>query len=231
MHAVHNDETTKIRCWSPLWTWQENAPPWHVIKSLSAMQKARVKLRQNVWTWSTIYLSEKWLEEIRVETRKDKSLRSLSEAILAGWSEERRDTSEETHHSFNMRDELTVQDGLIFKKNSFIILAVYDETWRWRSTCHTWELKPLLARHVSWDETVHLNINVCREFDTWYPPNKNKQNKTKLRSHEIPLRPWKKIGTDISTDANKDYLVTMDYNSNFWDVDRLSGTRWSATVL
>lgn len=39
MHAVHNDETIKIRCWSPLWTWQENAPTWHVIKSLSAMQK------------------------------------------------------------------------------------------------------------------------------------------------------------------------------------------------
>ena len=35
-------------------------------------------------------------------------------------------------------------------------------------------------------------------------------------SHEVPSRPWEKIAADISTLDGKDYLVTIDYYSNFW---------------
>lgn len=39
-------------------------------------------------------------------------------------------------------------------------------------------------------------------------------------SQEVPSRPWEKITTDIGTLDGKDYLVTIDYYSNFWEVDR-----------
>lgn len=50
---------------------------------------------------------------------------------------------------------------------------------------------------------------ICRELDT------TSQTKETLMSHEVPSRPWEKIAADISTLDGKDYLVTIDYYSNF----------------
>ena len=50
-------------------------------------------------------------------------------------------------------------------------------------------------------------------------------------SQEVPSRPWEKITTDIVTLDGKDYLVTIDYYSNFWEVDRLPSTKASTTIL
>ena len=43
-------------------------------------------------------------------------------------------------------------------------------------------------------------------------------------------RPWAKIGTDLFQFQNKDYLVTIDYFSNFFEIDYLSTTT-SNTVI
>ena len=42
-------------------------------------------------------ISDERLNEIRVETRKDQSLRSLSETILVRWPEDKKDAIELTH--------------------------------------------------------------------------------------------------------------------------------------
>ena len=66
---------------------------------------------------------------------------------------------------------------------------------------------------------------ICREFDsTTYP-------KETLMSHEVPSRSWEKIATDVFTLDGKYYLVTIDYYSNFWEVDRLPNTKASTTIL
>jgi len=47
----------------------------------------------------------------------------------------------------------------------------------------------------------------------------NKQQKETLFSHDVPNRPWAKIGADLCTYAGNDYLVTVDYFSNFWEIE------------
>ncbi|CAC5364598.1 unnamed protein product [Mytilus coruscus] len=51
-----------------------------------------------------------------------------------------------------------------------------------------------------------------------------KQQKETLISHEIPSRPWSKVGIDLMTFQSKNYLVTVDYYSNYWEVDHLEDT-------
>ncbi|KAK3715610.1 hypothetical protein QZH41_009028, partial [Actinostola sp. cb2023] len=63
----------------------------------------------------------------------------------------------------------------------------------------------------------------CREYETAQP-------KEPLMSHEIPERPWAKVGIDILTFQGTDYLVTVDYYSNYWEIDRLENTK-SATAI
>ena len=66
---------------------------------------------------------------------------------------------------------------------------------------------------------------ICREFDM------TSQAKETLMSHEIPSRPWEKIAADIFTLDGRDDLVTIDYCSNFWEIDRLPNTKVTTTIL
>ena len=68
-----------------------------------------------------LLISDQRLEEIRAETRKNQSLRELSETILVGWPESKEDAPALTRPYFSIRDDLTVQDGLVFKGNSVVI--------------------------------------------------------------------------------------------------------------
>ena len=43
-------------------------------------------------------------------------------------------------------------------------------------------------------------------------------------------RPWEKIGTDLFSWDNNDYLLTIDYFSDWWEVDRLHSTTSTAEI-
>ena len=52
-----------------------------------------------------------------------------------------------------------------------------------------------------------------------------------LMSHEIPVRPWQKVGTDLFSLKDKMYLVTVDYFSNLWEIDSLGQDTSAKTVI
>ena len=43
-----------------------------------------------------------------------------------------------------------------------------------------------------------------------------------LISHEIPQRPWSKLGMDIFTFSGKDYVLVVDYYSKYLEVSHLA---------
>jgi hypothetical protein len=51
-----------------------------------------------------------------------------------------------------------------------------------------------------------------------------------LMSQEVPERPCAKVGVDLFKFGDIEYLCTVDYTSNFWEVDRLDTTE-SHTVI
>ena len=56
--------------------------------------------------------------------------------------------------------------------------------------------------------------DICRRYES-------RQQKETLIPHEIPSRPWAKVGTDLFQVKNSHYMVTVDYYSSFIEVDRL----------
>ena len=60
-------------------------------------------------------------------------------------------------------------------------------------------------------------ISKCETCNTFQPA----QPKEPLIFHEIPQRPWEKIGCDIFTFNNRDFLCTVDYFSDYFEIDEL----------
>lgn len=44
-------------------------------------------------------------------------------------------------------------------------------------------------------------------------------------SHEVPDRPWAKVGVDLFAFHEQNYLIMVDYLSGYFEVDRLNSKR------
>jgi len=67
-----------------------------------------------------------------------------------------------------------------------------------------------------------IQCEICSQYSA-------KQAKETL-SHEPTDRPWEKVAVDICNLDDKDYLITVDYFSNFWEIDRLRDSEASTCV-
>ena len=172
------------------------------------------------------------LLRIKEATSNDKAMKSLRDVIMSGWPEEKCLLPSEILVYFHFRDELTVQDGLIFRGDRVVIPASLRQ-----------EIKE--AIHSS-----HVGIEGClrRARECVYWPGMNadvkefissceicasegkSQAKETLMSHENSDRPWEKVGIDLFDLRNQTFLVTVDYFSNYWEVDRLEGTKTKDVV-
>ncbi|CAG2232155.1 unnamed protein product [Mytilus edulis] len=174
-------------------------------------------------------ITEERQKLIAQSTQQDKTLQQLIKTIENGWNNSEHPS--ELDPFYNVRDELSVQNGIIFKGDRCIIPnAMRNEIL---SQIHT-----------------HIGIEGClkRARECVYWPRMNselrdyiskcdvcqslamKQPKETLKSHDVPSRPWAKIGTDLFTLSGNDYLITVDYYSSFFEVDRLYDTS-SKTVI
>ena len=107
-----------------------------------------------------------------------------------------------------------ITDGLIFRSERLVIpkelrKSVLSEL----HVGHTGIDGSLRRAHeiVYWpgmtnDMREHTQkCETCREFE-------HSQAKEPLMNHELPSRPWQKVGVDLLHVNKKDYLVTVDYN-------------------
>ena len=68
-----------------------------------------------------------------------------------------------------------------------------------------------------------LKCDICRSVD-------NHQQKETLISHDVPDRPWAKVGVDLFTFNQTNYLIIVDYFSGFWEIDPLENTTASHII-
>lgn len=64
---------------------------------------------------SCVPISDPRLEEIREETQADEPMQVLTKVILQGWPDDKSSVPPLAFPFFNQRDELAVQNGLIFR--------------------------------------------------------------------------------------------------------------------
>ncbi|XP_028839495.1 uncharacterized protein K02A2.6-like isoform X3 [Denticeps clupeoides] len=179
-----------------------------------------------------IHIAEERFKAIREETSRDRKLQSLIKVIQDGWPMSKKDLPRDIAHYHSFQEELSTQSGVVFRGERVVIPDNLrgDIVQRIHSSHLGIEGCLRRAREcVYWlgmndqIKTFVEKCDICRSMDV-------KQPKETLWSHELPSNPWSKVGTDIFTLDNRSYLITVDYLSNFWELDYLPDTK-STTVI
>ena len=157
------------------------------------------------------------LDEIQKETMRDVTIQALQAVIQDGWPETKTNLSHHITPYFHVRDELSVQNGMVFKGDRCVVpeslrpkilskthtshIGVEGCLRRARESVYWPGMSAAVKNYVSQSE-------ICRAHET-------SQQKGKLRPHKIPDRPWSKVAVDLFELNNRHYLVTVDYYSNY----------------
>ena len=144
----------------------------------------------------------------------------LRDIIRIGWPENRALAPQCVRPYFDVRDELTIQNELVFKGQQIVVPAVLR--------------KELMEK----THTSHIGIEGCirRARDTLYWPrmtteikeyiskcdvcmtHRTSQGKEPMLQHEFVTRPWARVAADLCEFDNRVLLVVSDYYSNFIEV-------------
>ena len=173
------------------------------------------------------------LEELRKETAQDEELQTLSDVIHEGWPE----TLSEAHKYdrrrrqvielyWNSRDELTIEDGLVYKGHRLVI------PFKERSGV----VKSLHESHIGIEGTLRRardivywpgitaqlkdHLSRCGICNRYQP----EQCKEPLKPHDVPNWPWQKVGVDLFVLDGQSFLIAVDYYSGYFEVQDMSST-------
>ena len=63
------------------------------------------------------------MNQIREETSKDPVLAVLHKVVLSGWPSERKEVPEQIRVYWDLRNEITLYDGILYKSRQVIVLT------------------------------------------------------------------------------------------------------------
>ena len=146
-------------------------------------------------------ISQERLAEIQKETLNDPSLQRLKKTIIKGWPNNKAKVAEDIQQYFSIRDELSVQDEIVFKGQRCIIPKSLRKTIKQKLHRSHGGIQSCLRRArevVYWPGmTKELTdyIQQCETCNTY----SSEQQRQPLIPHEIPERPWQRVACDIFT--------------------------------
>ena len=181
---------------------------------------------ERVENTTALALSNDWIQQIRQVSASDPVMKTLQKVIQEGWPSKKADVPEIVRPYFSIRDELVLEGELVLKGQRLVVPAVIR--------------KDMLTMIHS----THIGVEGCirRARDSLYWPgmgteikeyiqrcgvclaHRSSPGKEPILQHEVPERPWSKVGMDLCEFHGRTLLVIVDYYSNFIEVDRVNKT-------
>ena len=170
--------------------------------------------------------------ELSENTKHDPVLMKLSDYIINGWPKYISDCDLELKQYWPMKNELSVQYGIIFRGNRVVIpsllrhkfLLELHEGHLGQNKCKSKARELLYWPGMSQDiDNVVIACDICSKYSS-------QQQKEPLLPHPVPKYPYDRVGLDIFTCDTKDYLIITDYFSSFPEVFPLNRTTSTALI-
>ena len=170
--------------------------------------------------------------EIKKKQEADEECQVLRKLCKEGWPETVDQLHEKAKPYYSFREEIVENHGFIMKSSQIIIPK--DMRKEMIKKIHAGHLGIELCRQrarssVYWpgiSKDIESEVKRCGTCQKY----RNRQQKETLISHEIPEKPYTKVGADLFTLFNKDYLLVVDYTSKDFEVSILNDTT-SMTVV
>ncbi|CAB3998030.1 Hypothetical predicted protein [Paramuricea clavata] len=143
---------------------------------------------ETINTMKYLPISDERLKEIQRETKSYESIQVLATVIRQGWPEQKEDLPNVVTPYFNIRDEMSIQDGLVFRGERVVIpqairskmLGKLYNSHLGVNGCLNRARECLYWPGISNDIKNHVSTcEACREYERSQP------NET-LCSHEVP---------------------------------------------
>ncbi|KAL1262289.1 hypothetical protein QQF64_007554 [Cirrhinus molitorella] len=172
------------------------------------------------------------LLEMKTETRNDSVLPMVKRFVLNGWPEDKRELPDQAKPYWDYRDELTVEDDILLKGNRITIPQSKQRFMlhKLHASHQGIEKTKRLARDIMFWPGMSTQITdliskcpVCNTF-------KRQNCKEPMLGHDIPHWPWQKVGSDLFEFDSEQYIVLVDYYSNFIEVDKVKNIK-SPTII
>ena len=172
------------------------------------------------------------IAEIQKQSAEDYTLQALCQVISSGWPETASDLPPPVACYFHCHNELSCHDGVILKNDCIIIPSALRKTIL--EKIHSSHLGITGCRRRAWENVYWPNMtNDIKEYVSLCSTCKSYETanaKEPLIPHDIPDRPWAKLGINLFSLNNQDYLITVDYFSGFFEVEKLKDTT-SMTII
>ena len=179
-----------------------------------------------------IPMGQEKLEKFGLETEKDDTLQVLKTTILKGRPEDKSKVLPLVTPDYSVSDELSSYDGLVFRGERLVAPQGPGADIRREPLASHAGVEGCLRRareSVYWPS---MNSELRHWISTWEPWRffEISHGKETLMNHEVPRRSWEKVAVDLFILDQKDYLVTVDYYSGYWEMDRLHSTEAGGVI-
>lgn len=157
------------------------------------------------------------------ESSRDPILNQVKEYVYHGWPNKITELPNDIRPYFSFRDELALEGGVLFKGKQVVIPAAM--THGILEQLHASHQGIEKTRSLARESVYWLNINkdiervcksctICQEYQC--------QNKSEpLIPHEVPVKQWQFIASDIFQIKDRYFLITVDRYSKFPLVDEI----------
>ena len=177
-------------------------------------------------------VSKEKKSQLQIATANDHQLQQLLTLMRSEWPNDVSNVPISLREYWKVRHNLCCADNLIFMNNRIVI----------PSTMRQEILKCIHEGHMG-IEKCKARARLCVYWPSMYEaiehevkkcPVCNKYGKGNQKEpmipHDVPNRPWEKLGADYFSFAGKDYLLIVDYFSKYPEVIHMNSKTAEATV-
>jgi hypothetical protein len=172
------------------------------------------------------------LDSLRKDTAEDPILSVIYRFTQHGWPETRRRVPRIARRYWDFRDELSTDEGLLLKGARIVIPPHYRETAL--QVLHDGHLgitqMQQSARTAVYWPGIDADIEDFARRCTSCMKCKQYQKAEPMQPHEVPDRPWQKVGVDFFEYSGKKFICAVDYFSKYPFITEMHSTTAKCTI-
>jgi len=180
----------------------------------------------------TLPMSEQRLKDFQCAVSQDKILTQVVKCCQQGWPKDERTLNDELRNFWELKDSLSVENGLVFFEDRLVvplskreyILSRVHEGHQGETRC-----KAIVRKHFFWHSmTKDIELFVKkRDICQRAGPSNRRQP---LMPHRVPDRSFQEISVDLAQCLSKTYLVLVDHFSKWMEVKLLQSKTAKAVI-